>query len=125
MNCPRCANVELSGAAFGPLTVDRCPTCHGLWLEERELDAVLASRPRALLDEDRAHARATHDKSARINCPHCKGTYLIKLNSRRRPGTIVDSCTVCYGTWLDAGELTRLTRRGGVLGWLRGLLGSV
>jgi Zn-finger nucleic acid-binding protein len=31
------------------------------------------------------------------------------LNSLGRPGTILDSCTVCYGTWLDAGELARLT----------------
>lgn len=128
MKCPRCADVELAEATFDSVTVDRCPACRGMWLDERELDAVLKSRPKGLLADDRAQrptARSVAANTAgRINCPRCKGTYLIKLNSRRRPGTILDSCTVCYGTWLDAGELTRLTQRG-MLGWLRGLLGSV
>ena len=126
MKCPRCANVELAEATFDSVTVDRCPSCHGLWLDELELDAVLNSRPKGLLADDRAQrdASAKANTTTRINCPRCKGTYLIKLNSRHRPGTIVDSCTVCYGTWLDAGELTRLTQRG-MFGWLKGLMGSV
>jgi Zn-finger nucleic acid-binding protein len=124
MKCPRCASVELAEATFDKVTVDRCPQCRGLWLDELELDAVLKSRPRGLLSEDRRPAGVAANAAERINCPRCKGTYLIKLNSRHRPGTIVDSCTVCYGTWLDAGELTRLTKRG-MFGWIKGLLGSV
>lgn len=126
MKCPRCQNTDLAEASFESVSVERCPGCHGLWLEDLELETLISRRPKRLIQDDRAHARSYGDDGGkqRLNCPRCKGTYLIKLNCRHRPGTIVDSCTVCYGTWLDAGELTKLTRRG-VFGWLRGLLGAV
>lgn len=108
MNCPRCTNVALSEEAAGPVSVDRCPTCHGLWLDELELEALLSARPSALLADDRAVTQSPAAGDARLNCPRCKDVYLIKLNSRARPGTIIDSCTVCFGAWLDAGELSRL-----------------
>ncbi|MCK6485624.1 MAG: zf-TFIIB domain-containing protein [Phycisphaerae bacterium] len=108
MHCPRCTNVALNEAPAGPVSVDRCPKCHGLWLDELELEALLSARPRTLLADDRAVTTAAPAEDARINCPRCRNVYLIKLNSRARPGTIIDSCTVCFGAWLDAGELSRL-----------------
>jgi len=116
-------SVELAQEEFEDITLDRCPRCRGMWLDVLELERLLEADPRALLKEDRAFRPATGDaEGRRLNCPRCKGTYLIKLNSLIRPGTILDSCTVCHGTWLDAGEYAQLAR-GGLAGRLRKLFG--
>jgi Zn-finger nucleic acid-binding protein len=94
----------------GEVAIDRCPSCHGIWLDMGELEKLLEADPKPLLAEDRCFQSEKGEAGPRRNCPRCKGAYLIKLNSRLRPGTILDSCTVCYGAWLDAGEFTRLAR---------------
>lgn len=123
MHCPRCSDVALPNETIDGLSVRRCPKCHGIWFEPLELERILSLRPRKLLAEDRAFAGSKPGEPARLNCPACQGTYLIKVNSRIRRGTLVDSCTVCYGTWLDAGELTRLARRD-FFTWLKSLFGG-
>jgi len=109
MNCPKCLNTALKTETAGGVEIDRCPSCHGLWLDMLELEQLAAHPPKALIEDDRKFHAAAYEEGARLACPRCEGTYLIKLNSRLRPGTIVDSCKVCHGNWLDAGELARLT----------------
>ena len=46
--CPRCG-VDLKGEQFHGVQVDRCPSCHGIWLEADEIDAVVAHEDRSLL----------------------------------------------------------------------------
>ena len=108
MNCPKCDRVEMAEEQAGDVTIDRCPSCRGIWLDENELDHLLATEAKRLIDDDASFTAMQNDAGPRLNCPHCKGTYLIKLNSRLHPGTIIDSCTVCHGAWLDAGELAQL-----------------
>ncbi|MFH1748914.1 MAG: zf-TFIIB domain-containing protein [Planctomycetota bacterium] len=122
MNCPRCTDVEMNEEQIAGVSLDRCPTCHGLWFDMLELEKLLDANPRPLLKEDARFQKLAKDEPRQLHCPRCRGTYLIKLNSRARPGTIVDSCTVCYGTWLDAGELTRLAHAD-LAGRLRALFG--
>ena len=122
MNCPACESVALVEEKFEDVAVDRCPQCRGMWLDVLELERLLEADPRGLLKEDRAFKSASGAEDRRLDCPRCKGTYLIKLNSLIRPGTILDSCTVCHGTWLDAGEYAQLAR-GGLAGRLRNLFG--
>lgn len=109
MLCPICDNTELETQGVALIEIERCPQCRGLWLDANELEQLVASPPKTLLKEDRSAAADSKDNSRRLMCPRCRGTPLIKLNSLLRPGTIIDSCTVCHGAWLDAGELTRLT----------------
>ncbi|MBN2446362.1 MAG: zf-TFIIB domain-containing protein [Phycisphaerae bacterium] len=123
MNCPRCENVEMGRETVEGVEIDRCPTCQGIWLDAHELEKLVAAPPRELLREDRHFAPHADAGEAQLSCPRCTGSRLIKLNSRLRPGTIIDSCTVCYGNWLDAGELTRLTGAG-LAGRLRKLFGA-
>ncbi len=107
MNCPRCAGTALTQQKIDEVTIDRCPKCQGMWLDALELEKLLNLRPSELLADDSKFAASTA-AGERLSCPVCKGSPLIKLNSLHRPGTILDSCTVCYGTWVDAGELSRL-----------------
>lgn len=120
MNCPKCLSDELQKQMVENIQVDCCRTCHGIWLDALELEKLLAADPRPLLGQDRHFTKAEGGQDSRLNCPRCKGVYLIKLNSRIRPGTILDSCTVCFGNWLDAGELTRLAHKD-LVGQLRRL----
>lgn len=46
--CPRCG-VNLQGEQFHGVQVDRCPSCHGIWLEADEIDVVVAHEDRSLL----------------------------------------------------------------------------
>lgn len=108
MKCPSCDNVEMTRQVVEQVEIDRCPDCRGIWLDANELETLVETKPKALLREDRAFKAEPGQAGVALKCPHCKGTPLIKLNSLHRPGTIVDSCTVCYGTWLNAGELSRL-----------------
>lgn len=112
MNCPKCQSQLLARETQDAIEIDRCPRCHGIWLDALELERLVEVMPSSLISDDARFRRETHDEASRINCPNCKGTYLIKLNSRLRPGVILDSCTVCFGNWLDAGELSRLTESG-------------
>ena len=124
MHCPNCAETELANRTVEGVGIDRCESCGGIWLDMLELERLLEAKPRELIREDRAAAEeATASGGDQRACPSCRGTYLIKLNSLHRPGTIVDSCTVCHGTWLDAGELSRLHGRG-LVGWIRSLFGG-
>lgn len=131
MNCPRCGAAELVGRNAAGIPFDHCPACHGLWVRAIELERLVAARPGGLLAEDRRNGLAARaqcgsagagDPPGGLICPHCRGVPLIKLNSRIRPGTLIDSCTVCFGVWLDPGELGRLASRG-LLGWLSAWLG--
>ncbi len=108
MLCPKCSGTEMNTESVAGVEIDRCPTCQGIWLDALELESLLRRDIRPLLQSDGQFEAMPKQQGPRVNCPHCKGTYLIKLNSRFRPGTIVDTCTTCFGTWLDAGELTRL-----------------
>lgn len=110
MRCPRCSDQMLATHSYDGIEIERCPACHGVWLDASELEKLLAAAPRELLSDDGRFA-PTDQPGPKLPCPSCLGGQLIKLNSRARPGTIVDSCTVCYGTWLDAGELAQLSHR--------------
>ncbi len=108
MLCPRCTDTETEAQSVAGVEIDRCPTCHGIWLDALELESLMRRDIKPLLEADGQFEAAPNQEGPRLHCPRCKGTYLIKLNSRLRPGVIVDSCTTCFGMWLDAGELTRL-----------------
>ena len=41
MRCPKCGQ-ELSTQQYGPVEIDVCPNCRGLWLDANELETILA-----------------------------------------------------------------------------------
>jgi uncharacterized protein with PIN domain len=48
MRCPKCGG-SLVTEEFHRVQVDRCPECHGVWLDAGELDAVLKHEDSGLL----------------------------------------------------------------------------
>ncbi len=48
MRCPKCGG-SLVTELFTNVQVDRCPECHGLWLDAGELDVVMKHEDKGIL----------------------------------------------------------------------------
>lgn len=48
MRCPKCGG-HLDTVEFHRVQVDRCPDCAGIWLDNGEIDAVVAHEDKSLL----------------------------------------------------------------------------
>jgi hypothetical protein len=48
LRCPKCGG-HLVTEEFHRVQIDRCPDCHGLWLDQGEIDAVMKFEDRGLL----------------------------------------------------------------------------
>lgn len=48
MRCPKCGG-HLVTEEFHRIQLDRCPDCHGLWLDNGEIDAVMAHEDKGVL----------------------------------------------------------------------------
>lgn len=57
MHCPRCETATLEELDRSGVTVDRCSSCRGIWLDRGEMEKLIA-RATAELDAPSAQARA-------------------------------------------------------------------
>ena len=48
MKCPKCGG-SLQTELFHGVQIDRCPDCHGVWLDANEVDTLLAHEDHGLL----------------------------------------------------------------------------
>ncbi|HYY48984.1 MAG TPA: zf-TFIIB domain-containing protein [Thermoplasmata archaeon] len=82
------------------IEVDECPSCHGLFLDKKEI--------RRLTGDAALNKLLTKylglDSDSPLVCPNCGGLMDIEDAGAVR----VDVCLDCNGVWLDAGELERL-----------------
>ena len=96
MYCPKCKDITLKTSVEKSknITLDRCPSCQGIWFDDKELQGILGPRAEKILAIP-ASARRIDD----ILCPRCQtGLYEFVY-----PGTMtmVDACKTCNGIWLD------------------------
>jgi uncharacterized protein len=122
MECPKCHTL-LRSEQFGEVEVEQCPNCQGVWFDVGELRRVRQQR-------NTRYSLAT-EQSIRYDaitapCPRCGGIgHMTRLNDLQRPDVVLESCPVCFGVWLDGGELDKLTERTlglALKGFLRDLL---
>lgn len=104
MNCPR-DNTELVPEQMNDIEVDRCPQCHGFWLDYHELDAI---EDRVMTDD---HAKGTmvwNPVQTDLKCPVCGE----KLNTfdYRLERLMIEVCPKQHGFWLDSGEEQRVLK---------------
>lgn len=106
MQCPKCEQA-LHPRRFGEVVVDQCPVCQGVWLDLGELPV--------LRQQQNTHYSQGSGETAVYNvlsapCPHCGGDgHMTRIHDLARPEIVMDTCPVCYGIWLDGGELDALT----------------
>ncbi|MEZ4384508.1 MAG: rhomboid family intramembrane serine protease [Nannocystaceae bacterium] len=90
-------------AGDAALTIDTCPVCFGVWLDQDEID-VLGD-----VDIDPAFLKTLVGQSANRMCPRGHGF----MNEHVIPEllkTPIDRCPVCRGLWLDGDERYSLAK---------------
>jgi Zn-finger nucleic acid-binding protein len=108
IKCPKCG-AQMSTADVGGVTIDRCPTCGGMWFDAMELDKVLASREVREAAKKLDSLPPAKESRERMHCPRDKG-WLIRMAALGQPHVHYESCKVCGGAFLDSGELRDLSQ---------------
>ncbi len=106
MECPVCLNCELGQETLkNGLKIDRCPSCHGTWLDRGEILRLTTNRRAAL---NHVAQLAWGNDEADRDCPRCRKTMV----QGHFDGSKVDLdyCTNCEGLWLDSSELRKTVR---------------
>lgn len=108
IDCPKC-RAPMKHIRIGAVVVDRCYACSGLWLDAMEKEKLIADRKSAAAADQ---ARDSHAPAGRARplCPRDKSP-LIDMRDLHQPHVRYESCTVCGGVFLDAGELRDLSER--------------
>jgi len=105
--CPRDGTeltMERWTSAHGPVDVDICSTCRGIFLDDGKIRTLTGNRRLHHL----LHRRAFVDHVSKLVCPNCK-----EIMGGENAGSVrVDVCLECFGLWLDGGELERLKALG-------------
>ncbi len=94
------------------VTLDRCTTCGGIWLDSGELDKLTQHDPEVRAEATKTDSttarRARTSSAAPRHCPR-DSTILVPTEHKQQLHILIDRCTSCHGIFLDAGELKDLS----------------
>ena len=116
-NCPKCKGPMPSldiGVAKAPFLIERCATCHGIFFDRGELEALLEREVQNVpsIDHPRLNELIEGNPSpidAKVQywkCPVCQ-VLMNRASYGQRSGVVAHSCRN-HGVWLEAGSLQRL-----------------
>lgn len=108
IDCPKC-RAPMKHIRIGEVLVDRCYACAGLWLDALEKEKLLGDR-KAAAAADQPGGALHITSGGGFKCPRDHST-LIEMRDIQQPHVRFESCTVCGGVFLDAGELKDLSER--------------
>jgi Zn-finger nucleic acid-binding protein len=77
-------------------------------MEDRQLRGARGAA--AAIDVGSTPQGTQHDTQAKVMCPRCN-TRMVRMVDREQPHVWYESCSVCHGTFFDAGEFRDLTER--------------
>ena len=106
MNCPKCIS-PMEKLTFGGLEVDRCTDCQGLFFDEFDKDQLRKLKGADALDVGNANTGRGFNKVDCINCPRC-GSRMIRMVDLEQHHVWFEHCTVCGGSFFDAGDFKDL-----------------
>lgn len=92
---------------FHNIEVDRCTDCQGLWFDEFEKEELKKLKGSDRIDTGDAKVGREFNKVDRILCPRC-GSRMIRMVDVDQPHIWFEHCTVCAGSFFDAGEFKDL-----------------
>jgi Zn-finger nucleic acid-binding protein len=101
MECPKCKGA-LQAQWFHGTEIDKCANCEGIWFdmgERQELGEIAGSEA---IDAG-TNQDAARDGKAKVLCPRDKAQ-MTRMVDPARPTVWLESCPICYGVFLDAGE---------------------
>ena len=102
MNCPVC-NQPLIILELNQIEIDYCTNCHGVWLDEGELELLLqdSDEKNKLLQSFRVDKKS---KEKPIKCPICHKK-MEKILCGEKNKVLIDKCPRKHGLWFNEGEL--------------------
>jgi Zn-finger nucleic acid-binding protein len=106
MKCPKCKTETLVEFLVEDVTVDRCPSCAGIWFDRQELSELLAEDARRVAELRRSSENEAAEE-IRGDCPR-DASPLTRVYSSIDRSVILDACADCHGIWLDGGEFDKL-----------------
>jgi len=112
LTCPRC-QVVLREHALGPVVVDGCDACGGLWFDTDELTKLARGGQEVVVAAEGVFAPpdpVADLMPAKGLCPRCQ-VPLYAFEFAHTPGVVLDACPQCRGVWIDDGELESIGRR--------------
>lgn len=104
-DCPRCwvpLEKEALQVWLRKVTIDHCPKCDGIYLDDGELRTLTGQYSLAKWLTKYLGV----DSDSKLVCPGCGGV----MDAERPDGIEVDICLSCNGIWLDVGELEALRK---------------
>lgn len=121
MNCPKCIS-PMEKVEFGGVEVERCMDCHGLFFGDLEKEKLMKLRGADAIDTGDAQVGREFNKVDCIDCPRC-GSRMIRMVDAEQPHIWFEHCTVCSGSFFDAGEFRDL-RHHTIVGFFKDLMGK-
>ena len=104
--CPRCRKPMVE-ETIERVPVDRCLRCDGVWLDEGELDRIIAAGPAPEPFEGGVEAAPKAEPMDwELLCPKCEMT----MHRFRQGEVALDRCAG-HGIWFDFEELDRVRRQ--------------
>ncbi|MDD4052428.1 MAG: zf-TFIIB domain-containing protein [candidate division Zixibacteria bacterium] len=107
MNCVACKN-PMVVLELNQVEIDYCLSCHGIWLDAGELEALLDNSGEAarLLQATAALAKG---EPGRRRCPICRKR-MLAANTPAPTPVEIDYCSRNHGLWFDRGELEEVVK---------------
>lgn len=96
--------------SFAGIEVDRCTSCQGLFFDEFEKEQLRKLKGADTLDSGDPKTGHEFNQVDRILCPRC-GSLMIRMVDLEQPHIWFEHCSVCGGSFFDAGEFKDLTHR--------------
>lgn len=113
MLCPRCKTPALSPERYEGVTIDRCSTCKGVWLDKGELHKIVSVQEETFTDDiidetldNVFQGVPVEEQNHDLSCPKC-GVAMKPVNYLIESGIIIDRCAQ-HGVWLDGKELEKV-----------------
>ena len=114
MICPNCKTESFVTTDYEEVTIDKCKTCHGVWLDHSKISEIVSNRVKEFspsetkLTLSMAFAGIPEFEAQNIrHCPICQSE-LKCLNYAVDAGVILDTCPSDHGIWFDNHELEKI-----------------
>lgn len=104
-HCPKCRTEQMREEVFEGLALDRCPVCKGIFLDQGELEGLLAKKLAHRVDAFAFTATSDVMDTVHGVCPRCATPMLGAVGPE---GIRIDRCLDCHGVFLEQGELATL-----------------
>jgi Zn-finger nucleic acid-binding protein len=93
--------------SFAGVEVERCTDCQGIFFDEFAREELEKKGGAESIDIGDAQVGREFNKVDRIYCPRC-GSLMIRMVDLKQHHIWFEHCTVCGGSFFDAGEFRDL-----------------